>query len=172
MEDLRSVTCCFSGYRVEKMPFSENDTVAVAALATQLDCAIAQLADAGYTRFLCGMSTGFDLWAADAVLRAREKHGLSLICAVPFEQQAQRFPPAWKRLFNRVLLAADQVFTLSRDYRPGCYAARNRFMVDASSLLLCYFDGQPGGTAQTVRMAKAAGLTVHNLAAKQLYLFD
>lgn len=172
MNALRAVTCCFSGYRVEKMPFSENDTAAVAALAAQLDRAVGQAADEGYTRFLSGMSTGFDLWAAEAVLRVRDARGLSLVCAVPFEQQAQRFPPAWKRLFNRVLLAADQVFTLSREYRPGCYAVRNRFMVDASSLLLCYFDGQPGGTAQTVRMAEAAGLAVRNLAEAQLRLED
>ena len=44
-------------------------------------------------------------------------------------------------------------------------------MVGASSLLVCYFDGQPGGTAQTVRLAEHDGLEIINLADPQLQLF-
>ena len=44
-------------------------------------------------------------------------------------------------------------------------------MVDASSLLICYFSGQPGGTAQTVRMAEQADLRIVNLAERQMTLF-
>ena len=45
-------------------------------------------------------------------------------------------------------------------------------MVDAASLLICFFDGQPGGTAQTVRMARQRGLRIVNLAERQLSLLD
>ena len=44
-------------------------------------------------------------------------------------------------------------------------------MVAASSLLICYFDGRSGGTAQTVRMAEQSGLEIVNLAERQLHLF-
>lgn len=94
-----------------------------------------------------------------------------VLCAVPFDRQADSYPTAWKRRFNACLLAADRVYALSRTYYAGCYAARNQFMVDASSLLICYFDGRPGGTAQTVRMAEQAGLTIVNLAVEQQSLF-
>lgn len=168
MQDYSSVTCCFSGYRIEKMPFRTSDCAVPAPLAATLEQAILRAAKLGYTRFLTGMSTGFDLWAADAVLRLRDAHGLQLLAAVPFEQQAQRFSPAWKREFNRVLLAADQVFVLSAVYHAGCYAARNRFMVEGASRLICYHDGQPGGTAQTLRLARQRGLAIDNLADGQL----
>lgn len=105
------------------------------------------------------MSTGFDLWAAEAVLRARAALPVQLLCVVPFDGQADRFPLEWKRRFNRCLLAADKVYALSRSYHAGCFAARNRFMVDASSRLICYYDGRSGGTAQTVRLARQNGLT-------------
>lgn len=36
-------------------------------------------------------------------------------------------------------------------------------MVDSSSLLICYFDGQAGGTAQTVHYAQSSGLHIINL---------
>lgn len=170
MQTDRATTCCFSGYRVEKMPFAANDP-RVDALTAALDRAIADAAAQGYTGFFSGMSTGFDLWAAEAVLRARETLPIQLFCAIPFDRQADRYSPEWKRRFNHCLLAADRVFVLSRDYYAGCYAARNRFMVDASSLLICYFDGKPGGTAQTVRMAKQNNLRIVNLADAQLQLF-
>lgn len=170
MQTDRATTCCFSGYRVEKMPFAANDP-RVDALTAALDRAIADAAAQGYTGFFSGMSTGFDLWAAEAVLRARETPPIQLFCAIPFDRQADRYSSEWKRRFNHCLLAADRVFVLSRDYYAGCYAARNRFMVDASSLLICYFDGKPGGTAQTVRMAKQNNLRIVNLADAQLQLF-
>lgn len=170
MQDLRPITCCFTGYRAEKMPFPAEDTAALSLLTQRLDEAIADAAAQGILRFFTGMSTGFDLWAAQAVLRAREKHGLKLLCAIPFDAQADHFSADWKAIFNHVLLHADQVFILSRGYHTGCYAERNRFMVDASSRLICYFDGRPGGTAQTVRMAQASNLTVINLAENQLTL--
>lgn len=170
MQTDRATTCCFSGYRVEKMPFAANDP-RVDALTAALDRAIADAAAQGYTGFFSGMSTGFDLWAAEAVLRAQETLPIQLFCAIPFDHQADRYSPEWKRRFNHCLLAADRVFVLSRDYYAGCYAARNRFMVDASSLLICYFDGKPGGTAQTVRMAKQNNLRIVNLADAQLQLF-
>lgn len=164
-----AATCCFSGYRAEKMPFSANDPRAD-ALMDALDRAVADAAARGYTAFLSGMSTGFDLWAAEAVLRARERLPVQLLCAVPFDRQADHYTPDWKRRFNQCLLAADRVYALARRYYNGCYAARNRFMVESSSLLICYFDGKPGGTAQTVRMARERGLEIVNLADAQLSL--
>lgn len=165
----RAATCCFSGYRAEKMPFPANDPRAD-VLMDALDQAVENAAAQGYTAFLSGMSTGFDLWAAEAVLRAREQLSVQLLCAVPFDQQADHYTQDWKRRFNHCLLAADQVFALSRRYYNGCYAARNRFMVESSSLLICYFDGKPGGTAQTVRIAREHGLDIINLADRQLSL--
>lgn len=123
------------------MPFRNEDCPAARELFAALDAAVAEAAADGCTRFLSGMSTGFDLWAAEAVLRARAALPVQLLCAVPFDGQADRFPLEWKRRFNRCLLAADKVYALSRSYHAGCFAARNRFMVDASSRLICYYDG-------------------------------
>ena len=172
MDSLRGETCCFSGYRIEKMPFRTDDSPAASALREALDRAIRHAAGQGYTRFLSGMSTGFDLWDAEAVLRTRAQLPVQLLCAVPFDGQASRYAAEWKHRFNRCLLAADGVYSLSREYHTGCYAARNQFMVDAASLLICFFDGQPGGTAQTVRMARQRGLRIVNLAERQLSLLD
>ena len=88
------------GYRIEKMPFGADDLRAVQALEAMLDSAVHAAAARGYTRFLSGMSTGFDLWAAEAVLRAREQAPVQLLCAVPFDKQADHYPADWKRRFK------------------------------------------------------------------------
>lgn len=163
-------TCCFSGYRAEKMPFSENDRLQKKELDSLLHTAISECISSGYQQFITGMSTGFDLWAASAVLQLKKTHEISLIAAIPFEQQAKYFCSYWKNMFNEILIASDKVFLLSDSYHTGCYAERNRFMVDASSKLICYYTGRPGGTAQTIRMAKKEGLLIQNLADTQLSL--
>ena len=71
MQDPRSHTCCFSGYRPEKMPFRTYDPDAVQALEAALDRAVEHAVSQGYHTFLSGMAAGFDIWAAEAVIRAR-----------------------------------------------------------------------------------------------------
>ena len=52
MADLRPVTCCFSGYRIEKMPFRNEDCPAARELFAALDAAVAEAAADGCMRFL------------------------------------------------------------------------------------------------------------------------
>ena len=50
MADLRPVTCCFSGYRIEKMPYRNEDCPAALELFAALDAAVAEAAADGCTR--------------------------------------------------------------------------------------------------------------------------
>jgi len=53
------------------------------------------------------------------------------------------------------------------EFLPNAYRLRNTYMVDNSSHIICYWDGKKGGSAQTIRMAKEKGLTVHNVYSKK-----
>lgn len=170
MADLRPVTCCFSGYRIEKMPFRNEGCPAALELFTALDAAVAEAAADGCTRFLSGMSTGFDLWAAEAVLRARAALPVQLLCAVPFDGQADRFPLEWKRRFNRCLLAADKVYALSRSYHAGALPrATGLWWMRRQGSSVTMMDGR-AVRLQTVHMAEQSGLKIVNLADGQLSL--
>ncbi len=129
-------------------------------------------AQAGCTAFFTGMSRGFDLWATQTVLSLREELHLSLWCAVPYAGQEERWADYWRSIYHEVLFAANRVFCLHDRYISGCYHERNRFMVDGSCRLICYFNGQPGGTAFTVRLARKHGLYIDNLADRQLNLWE
>ena len=45
-------------------------------------------------------------------------------------------------------------------YTPGCMMRRNRYMVDASRILIAAFDGRPGGTARTLEYAARRRLEI------------
>ncbi|MCI8441555.1 MAG: DUF1273 domain-containing protein [Provencibacterium sp.] len=163
----RLMSACFSGYRAQKFPFPfwegnrEYD-----ALALQLEEAVRAAINAGYAFFYCGAAQGFDLLAAETVLRLREMgEDVRLRCAIPFPGQAEGWPKSWRQRYEQVLCQSDELLTLSSCYSRGCYQLRNRYMVDHSCRLICYFDGRLGGTAATVRYAMKKKLEIVNLAA-------
>ena len=59
-----------------------------------------------------------------------------------------------------LLAACDQVEVLEDHYSPGCMLRRNREMLRRAQLLISVYDGTPGGTAATVRLAEELGITV------------
>jgi len=159
--------CCFSGHRPEKLSASEQ-----ALLMNGLEATVRRAAGAGFTAFLTGMGRGFDLWAARTVLSLRDELGLELWCAVPYAGQEEHWPAEWRALYQEVLLSARRVYCLHTHYTPQCFHDRNRFMVENAQRLICYFNGSPGGTAYTLRLARAHGLEIENLADRQLALWD
>lgn len=161
----RLYTACFSGYRAQKFPFALVEGCPECdALSARLETAVLDAVGEGYGRFYCGAAQGFDLLAAETVLRLRESgEDVRLLCAVPFPGQADSWDKGWRERYDRVLRLSDEVDILSESYSRGCYQLRNRYMVDRSSLLICYFDGQPGGTAATIRYALGKGLQICNL---------
>jgi glycyl-tRNA synthetase alpha subunit len=59
------------------------------------------------------------------------------------------------------LEAADEVVVLSQEYTDRCLLERNRYMVEASGLLIANYDGRiGGGTYHTVNLARKNGLEV------------
>ena len=85
---------------------------------------------------------------------------LTIIAVLPYASHG--FADRWDNLHKIVQACANQVVIVSPDYTPDCYHQRNRYMIENSSHLIYYWDGQSGGTAQTVRMAKHRDHTFQN----------
>lgn len=165
----KSEACCFAGYRPEK--FKLPQTRAAAMLAPELETAVRHAIQDGYRLFVTGMSRGFDLWAAQTVLRLRKEFPVKLLCAIPFDRQSQGWENDWQTLYQKILFEADFVHSLSHEYTPDCFFIRNRFMIEGCTRLICWYDGCPGGTRFTVQCARRRGLELVNLADQQLCLF-
>jgi len=164
MEKLK--TACFSGYRPGKFEFIlHQGNEAYLALESRIENAILQAVDDGCTRFICGMAKGFDLVAGSLVVALRESWSdladLQIVAVLPFEKHSFSSEP-WCTLHKMVLSNASEVVILAKKYHPQAYHDRNRYMVDQSSRLICFYDGKSGGTAYTVRYALEHGLKVIN----------
>jgi len=160
-------TACFSGYRPEKFnfPLSVEESEYLQLLKS-IRQAILTAVDDGYDNFLVGMAAGFDLIAASVFYELKEADcipkDISLTAVLPF---AGHHPGRdWLERHRDVLEEADEVLTVAEKYSPQALLARNRFMVDRSSRLICYYGGRPGGTAYTVRYARKNGLEIVNVA--------
>lgn len=130
----------------------------------QLEDTIRLLYDTGARLFLSGMACGFDLAAADAVIRLRKScPGLRLGCIVPFEGQERRFPPQEQHLYRMIRQLADEELIVCDGYRADCYQRRNDLLVEQASVLVAWYDGSTGGTRYTVRRAARLGRRIVNL---------
>ena len=161
-------TCCFTGYRPEKFPFElKMGTMAFNELDNKIyDAVFAENKD-GATVFYCGMACGFDLLCGKAVVdlkRLDAKGEIKLIAAMPHREQSAHFSPFWKKLYDLVLSECDEKVYISDEYTRECFMLRNRYMVDRSSRVITYFDGQSGGTANTLKYAAKKGRKIINIA--------
>jgi len=161
--DHKTFTACFTGHRPDKLQKDKLPQIAEALHEELAGCI-----RGGHSRFICGMSRGFDLMCARAVLKAKwEYPNVFLELALPHADQADRWNEADKAAYHHIIERADLVTCLSPNYVRGCMHARNRYMIDNSSLLIAYFDGSPGGTASTVELAVKRNMKIHNLYDKE-----
>ena len=159
-------TACFSGYRPGKFSFILLDgQEAYLNLESQIQAEIIKAMEDGYDTFLCGMAMGFDLVCGSNVLRLKQNHPecskLRLIAVPPYH--GHRFDGPWAVIHSLVMNNADEVIYPTDQQNSHVYHIRNRYMVNNSTRLICYFDGQPGGTSYTVDYALKKGIEIINL---------
>ena len=157
--------CSFTGHRSEKLPWRYNESdPRCADLKQRIYDTVEAVYTAGIRHFICGMAEGCDLYFCQAVLELRSEHpDVTLEAAVPFEGQADKWPKAERERYNRLLIECDTVTLLQEEYSPGCMMKRNRYMVDHSQLIIACYDGQSGGTLNTLRYALEKNVRILHL---------
>lgn len=157
---LKSV--CFSGHRESKLPKSE---LRYGAMIASLDQSLELVVNNGYSIFYTGLCSGFDLIAAEKVLAIKD-HDITLIGVVPFRGQEDEWSTETQEIYRDVSRKCHELVVLNEKKVRGCYYQRNRYMVDRSSVLICYCSNKQGGTAYTLNYANKQGLTIDNLSKK------
>ena len=157
-------TCCFTGHRPLKFPWGYDEEWAdCVKLKLKLACEIEAMRQKGVTNFISGMAIGVDMWAAEIVLdlkRAYPQDTIELIAAIPFEGQANKWSVEYRDRYFDILAQADQEFIFQEHYTKSCMHERNRFMVDNSAYMIAVFNGEKGGTANTLHYAESKGLNI------------
>ena len=159
--DTKSITCCFSGHR--KIP-KDN----YAFIQSNLRTAVVNNIEKGYRFFETGGALGFDTMAAQTILELKEIYSqIKLILVLPCITQTKSWLKDDIDEYNRIKELADEVVYTSKEYSKGCMHKRNRYLVDHSTLCICYLTESKGGTAYTVKYAESKGVRVINIAKSQ-----
>lgn len=154
--DLRDITCCFTGHRSQKLPwrFNEQDERCL-QMKENAKQEIISAINRGYIYFISGMAIGFDMICAELVLELKKQYPqIKLICAIPCKGQEKVWNSLIQKRYNNIIKQADKKVVLAEKYTPECMLDRNRYMINNSSLCIALFDGKPGGTAKTITYAK------------------
>ena len=119
----------------------------------------------GITIYYVGGAQGFDALAAETVIERRAAlSDLRLIVVAPHDGHTSRWSPEEQVRYERIKKSADDALSLAAHYFRGCMQVRNRYMVDRSSVCVCYLTESKGGTVNTVKYAAKRGLRIYNLA--------
>ena len=148
--ELRKHRCCFTGHRPEKLRMSEHE------VERRLEDEICKAIDQGFTTYISGGAKGTDLIAAEIVLRLRRQDArLKLICALPHDGFGLHWSNGWTERFLRVTAEADLTKQICREFSYASYQRRNEWMVRHSSLVIAVYNGEKGGTRNTLDFAKS-----------------
>lgn len=159
----RDISICFTGHR--NLP----ETL-IADISSRLDWELNALYSSGFRRFFAGGALGFDTLAAQRVLALKACHDdVQLILVVPCATQSDHWASSDKQIYSKITGKADDVRILSEKYYTGCMDVRNRYMVNRSSVCVCYMTScaKNSGTWSTVRYAMEEGIIVDNIAIKK-----
>ena len=140
---------CFTGHRPEKLNRDEQ------SIKKGLEIAIREAIDDGLTVFISGMARGVDIWAAQIVLDMRNKGAdVKLICACPYDGFENSWSQKWKRQYRDTLSEADLVKYICKGYSRSCFQIRNEWMVNHVARVIAVFNGEKGGTKNTIDYAE------------------
>lgn len=154
-QEKRQKRCCFTGHRPEKLLASE------AEIKRSLSRTIEAALTSGKRTFITGMARGTDIYAGELVLQYRDADpSIHLICALPHPDFEKRWSVHWQQRYHAILQRADLIREICPSFRMGSYQTRNEWMVDRSSLVIAVYNGESGGTKNTIEYAKAHGVEV------------
>ncbi len=154
----KTKVACFSGHR--NLPPDSTE------LQADLERAVTELIEWGVVFFGNGGALGFDILAAETVMRLKKDYPhikLVMVLPCPPEQQSLKWNDEQKKRYYSILERADKVRILSPQYTNSCMLERNRHMVAHSGFLICYLRQNSGGTFYTVNYAERCGVEIIRL---------
>lgn len=156
MELVIEKTISFSGHR--NIQLTDN-------LYKQLYDIIEEYVINGFDTFLLGMAKGFDLICGLCVLKLQEKYtDIKIFPVVPCDNQTEGFTYTEIIAYKKILNAAHDIIQTGKSRTSHSMHVRNRFLIDNSSVLICFLNYKKSGTYYTCNYGSKKGLKIINIA--------
>ncbi len=159
-DNYRKYRCCFTGHRPQYLKRPEDD------IKVDLENSILAAVRAGCHTFISGMAYGVDIWAAEIVIRMKDQFpdmNLHLIAVIPFAGFDEPWNEEWRRRYRALLSRAEYVKVMAPCFSKEAYQKRNEWMVNHSVRVIAVYNGQPGGTRNTVCYARRNNVPIQYL---------
>lgn len=159
-----STSVSFTGYRTYKILLAYNTPDSISKIEKETYNAIELLYKKGYKRFLSGMAEGFDMIAAEAVLKLKKEYkDVELVAVIPFAGQELKLNTIDVFRYNNIVKESSEVIYISKNRRTKAYFDRNDYLIDNCSALVCFYSGIKGGTQYTYNRALKKRLEIINI---------
>lgn len=100
---------------------------------------ITKLRNDGVQNFISALEEGIDIFITDYIMKTKgEKE--SLECAVAFEEQAKNYSEREREKYFCLCESCDTLSFVSRKRDFGCKTKRDRYMIEQSDIVLCFWD--------------------------------
>ncbi len=130
-------TCCIIINDFCGFDFLQQNSVKKKEKTEKIKEELSRLKAEGVSRFITGCEQGIDLIFAEEVLK---DSSLSLECVCAYEEQAALYSEKERERFFRVLMESSLVIHTSKKRNFGCKTKRDRYMIDKSDYIVCYWD--------------------------------
>ncbi len=142
----------------------DETSAEIKKLKEKLTAAVTEAYNDGFRFFISGMAEGFDLFAAETVIKLKESlPGIALVAAFPYFGSAENHCTSTSKRIGNILAKTDFAVAVSQNYHSGCEHERNRYMVNNSTRIIGYYNGLSGGTAHCWSYALENNLETVNL---------
>lgn len=148
MEITKEKTVSLSGLCALDLYAGNQDSNLLNVISTEVSLILLSLYKQGYDTFLSGMDDGFDMIAAEEVLKFKqEQPDVRLIAVIPFRGQEESYSEKDKFLYGQICQYADQcIYLAENNTDSSLFIKRNDFLMANSSRLVCYCDGKKNDT--------------------------
>lgn len=144
-----------TGHRPDKLGGYRTPNPVYNAVMESLDKALIELSP---SKVITGMALGIDQWVAELCIM----NDIPFVAAIPFAGQDSKWPPQSQARYRWLCgKAVEQHIVSLGEYGPHKLQIRNQWMVDHSDLLLAFWNGTSGGTANCVGYAQQKGKPIH-----------
>lgn len=148
-------TACLTGHRPKSLPWGYNESKQTCVKFKEiLKQILLSVIENGVITFLTGMAEGFDMIGAEIIIDLKKEFpNVKLVAVIPCIGQEFKWKLNQQERYKNILLHCDKKIILSKIYTPNCMNKRNLWMVQHSSVCIACWNGQPSGTANTVKFA-------------------
>lgn len=162
----RDKAVAITGYDISKILETSLELNLLNELLNLISTSIDKLHADGYTTFISPVNDGFEMLAANSVIKSKEKYpDINLIVVLPSIVADSKLSSPDKYRYKRILEKADKtVIIADKELYPSVKLID--YIVDNSSCVLCYCDGKHYVTEQIYSLAQRENRTTINLCNK------